>query len=184
MTQRNQVRIIAGKWRSRKVSFADASGLRPTTDRVRETLFNWLMNDVRGRVCLDLFAGSGILALEALSRGAASCVVVDSNTQAIAQIKENANTLEAGELQAYCQDALAFIRAGQQAFDLVFLDPPFSSDVLQKSIDALSDSSCLAKGALIYCEHALDKSINVPETWQNVRKKETKTLSYSLWKLP
>ena len=121
----SQLRIIGGQWRGRKLAFTPEDGLRPTADRVRETLFNWLAADIHGARCLDLFAGSGALGLEALSRGAAHCDFVDHSSRACRQIETHLALLEAAD-RGHCHPVGAepFLRGAQQAYDIVFLDPP------------------------------------------------------------
>ena len=124
-TRRNTVRIIGGQWRSRILEFPDAADLRPTPDRVRETLFNWLGQDLGGAACLDLFAGSGALGFEALSRGAASAVMVEKDSAALRALRENAGKLGASNLTVVRGDALEFARETRSRFDVVFVDPPY-----------------------------------------------------------
>jgi 16S rRNA (guanine966-N2)-methyltransferase len=124
-TRRNTVRIIGGSWRSRILEFPDAADLRPTPDRVRETLFNWLGQDLSGLACLDLFAGSGALGFEALSRGAASCVMVEKDAAALRALRDNAQKLGARNLTVVRGDALEFARETRAPFDVVFVDPPY-----------------------------------------------------------
>jgi 16S rRNA (guanine966-N2)-methyltransferase len=124
-TRRNTVRIIGGSWRSRILEFPDAEDLRPTPDRVRETLFNWLGQDLSGLACLDLFAGSGALGFEALSRGAASCVMVEKDAAALRALRDNAQKLGARNLTVVRGDALEFARETRAPFDVVFVDPPY-----------------------------------------------------------
>jgi 16S rRNA (guanine966-N2)-methyltransferase len=164
-----EVRIIAGKWRSRKLGFPDAPGLRPTPDRVRETLFNWLGHDLSGFRCLDLYAGSGALGFEALSRGAESVVMVERNFQAVRALEQNAAILAAEGLRIVQADALEFLRRSSQMgfqaeprsnvveqgpngarFDVIFLDPPFSDGVTQEVLQCLPP--LLATGAWVYIE--------------------------------
>jgi len=124
-TRPNTVRIVGGLWRSRILEFPDVEGLRPTPDRVRETVFNWLGQDLTGLSCLDLFAGSGALGFEALSRGAASVVMVEKNPAALAALRENARKLAAANLTVVRGDALEFARGARSRFDVVFVDPPY-----------------------------------------------------------
>jgi len=124
-TKANTVRIIGGVWRSRILKFPDAVDLRPTPDRVRETLFNWLGANLAGAACLDLFAGSGALGFEALSRGAGSVVMVENNTVALRALRENATKLSAGNAIIVRGDALEFARGARSRFDVVFVDPPY-----------------------------------------------------------
>lgn len=156
MAKSNQVRIIGGAWRSRRISFPDREGLRPSADRVRETLFNWLGQDLAGQCCLDLFAGSGALGFEALSRGAASVVMVEKNRSVCAALRSNAGLLGAKNLQLHCADALEFATAAQAdaaaRFDLVFLDPPFRSTLLAQALPRLVP--LLRPGARVYVEGA------------------------------
>jgi 16S rRNA (guanine966-N2)-methyltransferase len=152
----NQVRIIGGDWRSRRISFPDHQGLRPSADRVRETLFNWLGQELRGLACLDLFAGSGALGFEALSRGADAVVMVESSRRVCEALRRNAELLGAKNLQLHCADALEFATAaaGQETarFDLVFLDPPFGSTLLAQALPRIVP--LLKPGARVYVEDA------------------------------
>ena len=122
-------RIIGGKWRGRKIKFDDAEGLRPTTDRIRETVFNWLQPYVRQSFCLDCFAGSGVLGFEALSRGAQQVIFIEQNVQTVKKIKQNITALKAEQASVIRQDALSWLQSAQRnnELDLVFLDPPFHS---------------------------------------------------------
>ena len=143
--QTNQLRIIGGVWRGRKLDFPSIPGLRPTPDRVRETVFNWLQFDVVGSRCLDLFAGSGALGVEALSRGASVVTFIDEQSSVIAAIKSNMNVLAANDVRCLTADALSYLRNSnsENKFDIVFCDPPFQQDFLPKIIDALSTSGLL-----------------------------------------
>jgi len=147
----NRVRIIAGDWRSRLLKFPDVSGLRPTTDKGRETLFNWLGQYMYDYSCLDLFSGSGALGFEALSRGAAYVVMVEKQQRVFDFLAENAKVLGAGSrLTLIHQDALDFLHTSKQRFDLVFLDPPFGYGLLDR---VLPDVVKLIKpGGLVYVE--------------------------------
>ena len=146
-----QVRIIGGQWRSRILRFAPVPGLRPTPDRVRETLFNWLGQDLTGLCCLDLFAGSGALGLEALSRNAREVVFVERDARVRAALAAAALSLGAGtRARIGAGDALQFLRSADTAFDLIFLDPPFNQDLLDSLWPAISERA--APGARIYIE--------------------------------
>ena len=150
----NQVRIIGGQWRGRKLSFPDADGLRPTADRVRETLFNWLAGHIAGSRCLDLFAGSGALGFEALSRGASHCCFVDQNTAVLKQIQANCELLDATAKSEFLfADASKTIDVAD-TFDIVFLDPPFKGPALEACLDWLLKSPLLKSDSLIYIETA------------------------------
>jgi 16S rRNA (guanine966-N2)-methyltransferase len=152
----NQVRIIGGEWRSRRIIFPDRDGLRPSADRVRETLFNWLGQNLGGQCCLDLFAGSGALGFEALSRDAASVVMVEKSRSVCEALRRNADALGAKNLQLHCADALEFATAAAldaaARFDLVFLDPPFHSTLLAQALPRLVP--LLRPGARVYLESA------------------------------
>jgi len=152
----NQVRIIGGQWRSRRISFPDHEGLRPSADRVRETLFNWLGQDLGGALCLDLFAGSGALGFEALSRGASRVVMVDRSRRACEALRRNALLLAAKNLQVHCADALEFATAAATdaaaRYDVVFLDPPFGSTLLEQVLPRVAP--LLRPGARVYIESA------------------------------
>jgi 16S rRNA (guanine(966)-N(2))-methyltransferase RsmD len=160
-TRRNTVRIIGGLWRSRILEFPDAEDLRPTPDRVRETLFNWLGQDLSGMACLDLFAGSGALGFEALSRGAASVVMVEKDAAALRALRENASKLGAGNLTVVRGDALEFARETRSRFDVVFVDPPYRLG-LQAAALALV-RRLLAQHGRVYVESA--SAFEPPRGW-------------------
>lgn len=180
----NKVRIIAGRWRGRKLSFPDAQGLRPTPDRIRETLFNWLQPVLPGARCLDLFAGSGALGFEAASRGAAQVVMVDSAPEVVRALRANAERLSASSLQIKRQDAAACLAGVSAPFDVVFLDPPFSNPaVLLQSITGLSVPGRLADGAWIYVEApAADAGPPVPAGWAPEKQKQAGQVAYRLYR--
>ena len=148
----NTLRIIGGAWRGRRIRFPGLKGLRPTPDRVRETLFNWLAADVAGSRCLDLFAGSGALGLEALSRGAASVTFVERKREAADRLRETVTQLAPGRATVLHADALAWLGGTPQPFDIVFLDPPFDSGLLPAAMRALESSGWLLPAARIYLE--------------------------------
>lgn len=178
---RQQLRIIGGHWRGRRLDFADLPGLRPTPDRVRETLFNWLQGVIQGSHCLDLFAGSGALGLEAASRGAARVVAVDSNVQVYRQLCAHAERLQCPTYAPTHQDALAYLELGSDGFDIVFLDPPFKQGLLQQSIDRLAQSGWLKPGAYIYLEAEVDlPAPRLPDDWTLLRSKQAGAVAYAL----
>jgi len=179
--QTNQLRIIGGTHRGRKLNFPDVAGLRPTSDRIRETLFNWLQADVIGAKCLDLFAGSGALGFEALSRGAAYVHFIDTHQQVISQLKANAKTLGVDNCGFWQSDAISFLnQAQQEKFELVFLDPPFQKDFLPQCIQALENSSALQIGTKIYIEMEKSAQITLPENWQILKNKKAGQVNYTL----
>ncbi|MDH5301574.1 MAG: 16S rRNA (guanine(966)-N(2))-methyltransferase RsmD [Gammaproteobacteria bacterium] len=177
----NQLRIIAGQWRGRKLNFPDGEGLRPTIDRVRETLFNWLRGDVAGARCLDLFSGSGALGLEALSHGAAQCTFVEKNSVAVASLKANLALLKCDVGSVVAQDAFEFLARQSRPFDLIFLDPPFGQSLLQRSIDEIAQRQLLSPTGLIYLESELDlTALTLPVNWELVRHKKAGQSHYGL----
>jgi 16S rRNA (guanine966-N2)-methyltransferase len=177
----NTLRIIGGQWRGRKLRFADGEGLRPTTDRVRETLFNWLQPLIHGARCLDLFAGSGALGLEALSRGAGEVIFVETNPRAIGALRENLALLEAENGRVQPGDALLFLRGPARPFDVVFLDPPFHRDLLTPALKLLDEGGWLAAGAHIYIElEAEGGEPGLPAGWELLRSKRAGQVAYHL----
>ncbi len=158
---RNKVRIIGGEWRSRQLQFPDATDLRPTPDSVRETVFNWLGQRLDGKVCLDLFAGSGALGFEALSRGAAQVVMVEKSKRVLEALRANATLLRAENLELVCADALKFLAKDIRRFDVIFLDPPYRHEMLPKILPLLPDH--LAADGVVYAE--ADSSLELPAGW-------------------
>ena len=184
MTAKNlgRLRIIAGKWRSRKLVFPSLEYLRPTPDRVRETLFNWLQADVPGSVCLDLFAGSGALGFEAASRGAREVILVEKDRDASAALARNIDILEAGNIQLATDDALRWLQQDNGLYDIVFLDPPYQAGLLSRCCELLESGKNLAENAKIYIEHALgDKGLKLPDNWECVKNKSAGQVSYKLF---
>ena len=178
--QRNQLRIIAGTWRGRKLAFAPVAGLRPTPDRVRETLFNWLGSSVHGARCLDLFAGSGALGLEAASRGAAAVMLVDADPLVVRTLREQASMLVARQVrivQAACE---RYLRGPCEPFDVVFLDPPYRQGVLPGCMELLERRGWLAPGAWIYLEAERGLELTLPANWEPYRSKTTGQVGYHL----
>lgn len=174
----NRVRIIAGQWRGRWLEFPDAAGLRPTPDRVRETLFNWLTPALPGAHCLDLFAGSGALGIEALSRGAASLTLVERNRSVAATLKESMAKIGA-QAELRNEDALAFLAGAPRRFDLIFLDPPFQLGLMPQLLARLPQ--WVTPGALIYLEQpSAAPSPQLPEGWSYQRSKSAGEVGYHL----
>lgn len=179
-----QLRIIGGKHRGRKLPIIEADGLRPTGDRIRETLFNWLAPDIAGARCLDLFAGAGSLGLEALSRGAGFCQMIDMNAQAASQLKTNLGTLKEISAQVDCANSLEWLSQTQaEGFDLVFIDPPFANNLWQQAVEQLASSALLNPNACIYVESPRATSVSVPENWQLHREKSAGQVTYRLYYL-
>ncbi len=177
---RQTVRIIAGQWRSRKIHFPDLVQLRPTPDRVRETLFNWLAPVIAGARCLDLFAGSGALGLEALSRGAAQVVFVDRDADVVAHIRKHATLFKAEHATVIQADALDYLQHCKEQFDIVFLDPPYDAALLLPVSHALEQQGVLREHARIYLE-TRDGTVNeLPANWQLQRSKQAGQVAYHL----
>jgi 16S rRNA (guanine966-N2)-methyltransferase len=180
---RSRLRIIGGEWRGRKLSFPDIPDLRPTPDRVRETLFNWLHDILPGTRCLDLFAGSGALALEALSRGAEQAVMVDQHMAAVAQLKENIQHLKANGARVVQAEALTFLSGPPHSFDVVFLDPPFQSAMIGPCLERLATKDWLAPTAWVYIEADRRTPLPpLPDDWAVLRHKEAGQVGYYLLK--
>ncbi|HET7649464.1 MAG TPA: 16S rRNA (guanine(966)-N(2))-methyltransferase RsmD [Gammaproteobacteria bacterium] len=177
---RNEFRIIGGNWRRRRLPFPPLPGIRPSPDRVRETLFNWLQGWLPGARCLDLFAGSGALGLEALSRGAASCVFVDQERAAIDALRAHVATLQAHGAGLIQADAMVYLSGSAQAFDLVFLDPPFASDLLPRVLARLSTDGWLAPGARVYMECPAGHMPVLPAGWVMLRESRAGNVAYGL----
>ena len=175
------VRIIGGQWRGSKLPVADVSGLRPTSDRVRETLFNWLQATVPGAKVLDLFAGTGALGFEAGSRGAAQVVMIERDPTLAASLRASAERLHAGSIDIVCDDALRWLaRDPGQRFDIVFLDPPFAAGLWQPALAALPQ--WLAVNAWIYVEGPADTAFPVPENCFLHREGRTRDVRYALYR--
>ncbi|MBL4247970.1 16S rRNA (guanine(966)-N(2))-methyltransferase RsmD [Vibrio fluvialis] len=177
-----QVRIISGLWRGRKLPVHDAEGLRPTTDRVKETLFNWLAQDIPHARCLDLFAGSGGLGFESASRQADKVTMLEMNPQAFAQLKANIAALKASNIEAVNTDTLAYLKQPGQAYDVVFIDPPFRQGLLQETVQLLEQNGWLAANAMIYIESEKELPLTeLPESWQLYREKLAGQVCYRLF---
>jgi 16S rRNA (guanine966-N2)-methyltransferase len=158
-THRNRVRIIGGQYRRRLLAFPDTAGLRPTPDRVRETLFNWLGQDLPGWTCLDLFAGSGALGFEAASRGAGRVVMVERERVALEALQRNRTMLGASQIDIQRADSLDWLHGSDERFDLIFLDPPFASGLAEAVLAGLADH--VKSGGYVYVE--LGGTITVPQ---------------------
>lgn len=177
-----RLRIIGGQWRGRRITFPDAPGVRPTPDRVRETVFNWLQPVIAGARCLDLFAGSGALGFEALSRGAAQVVLVDADSRVAAHLREQGAVLQAEGLEVVAAEALQYLDVPAPArFDIVFLDPPFGGGLLGPCCRILEAGGWLAAGARIYLEaEGSLQQLPLPDTWSLVRSKQAGQVGYHL----
>ena len=161
----NRVRIIGGTWRSRAIEFPDADGLRPTANRVRETLFNWLGQTLHDKHCLDLFSGSGALGFEAASRGATEVLMLETQSAAVGGLKTNQKKLAATQCRIVAIDALTFLHRNNQKFDIVFIDPPFASNLMRAVLSKLP--GCLAEAGVAYAEWCVplsDELANIADT--------------------
>lgn len=174
----HRVRIVGGTWRSRLVRFADRPGVRPTPDRVRETVFNWLGQDLTGRCALDLYAGSGALGLEAASRGARSVVLVERDAQTVRALKAACAGLAASQVDVVRADALEFLQSARDQYDVIFLDPPFASAPWGALFERLP--ARLASDGYVYCESAT--ALEAPPGWVVHRAQRAGQVNFALLK--
>jgi 16S rRNA (guanine966-N2)-methyltransferase len=177
-----RLRIVAGKWRSRLLDIADVPGLRPTSERVRETLFNWLAPSIQGARCLDLFAGTGALGFEALSRGATLVIFVENSRRAARAIEKSAQILDAAGAVVHRGDATDYLRdAAPASFDIVFLDPPFADDRLEELCGLVDACGILAPGGRIYLEQdRAQPEAPLPDRWHVLKNKTAGNVRYML----
>lgn len=179
-----EIRIIGGDLRGRKLPVLNADGLRPTSDRVRETLFNWLQFEVPGATCLDLFAGSGALSFEAISRGAKQAVLLELNSANAKQLKQNTQTLKLTNMTVEQTDSLAWLsQQACQTYDVVFIDPPFHKGLMQETVDLLFKNGYLHDHSWLYIEQ--ENSLEWPdlsEGWDCYREKKTSQVKFGLFR--
>src|SRR5690554_565436 len=180
-----ELRIIGGDWRSRKLRFPDAGGVRPTPARTRETLFNWLSLHIAGSDCLDLFAGSGALGLEALSRGAGQATLVDNNTALAAALRGNLRLLGSEAGTVICANVDTYLsQRSRHPFDIIFMDPPFHQGWLTTLIPLLNTQGWVKPGGWVYVEHESDlPSPAAPANWQLHRQKTAGQVTYCLYRV-
>ena len=175
------MRIIAGRWRSRRLPVAAAGKLRPTPDRVRETLFNWLGTGIEGTRCLDLFAGTGALGFEAASRGAKAVVMVERDRSIAAALVRAARTLGADNVEVECADGLGWVPPAGVRFDIVFLDPPWSGPPPETALARLVRADALAAGCMAYIETDRGPAdIELPPGWRFLRTRRAGRVGYHL----
>ncbi len=174
----NTVRISAGEWRSRLLKFPDVDGLRPTPDRVRQTVFNWLGQELHGLSCLDLFAGTGVMGFEALSRGATNVVLIEKSRLAYQALVDNKTALKATNAQVLNLDALQFLKQNQQVFDVIFVDPPYHQGLLDQVLPLIK--TALSEGGLIYVEAEFALTDNAD--WQVYKSGKAGNVFYHLLK--
>ncbi|WP_230347810.1 16S rRNA (guanine(966)-N(2))-methyltransferase RsmD [Methylobacillus methanolivorans] len=179
MAASNRVRISGGEWRSRLLSFPDVAGLRPTPDRVRQTVFNWLGQDMHGRRCLDLFAGTGVMGFEALSRGASAVVLVEKSPAAAKFLQQNKTLLKAEQARVLAQDATQFLAQNREQFDVIFVDPPYQQGWIPKLLPHLA--AHLAEDGLVYIEAEFE--LHDDEHWQVIKHGKAGNVFYHLLKL-
>ena len=180
------IRIISGQFRGRKLPVKDVQGLRPTTDRIKETVFNWLMQDTRDAKVLDCFAGSGGLGFEALSRFALSARFLEMDKLAANQLQTNIDTLKLTNAEVICTDSLLYLsnNTQQQQFNLVFIDPPFRQGLAQKCCDLLTENDWLSKNALIYVEVESEMpALQTPSNWLLIKEKAAGQVLSRLYEL-
>ena len=185
MAARGRIRIIGGRWRRRLLAVPDARGLRPTPDRVRETLFNWLAPDLPGARCLDLFAGTGALGFEAASRGASRVVMVERDARIAEHLREQARVLQAESVSIECADALAWIERCRHRFDVAFLDPPFGALDPCALLERLHGTGILSPQARVYLEcPETAGEVVFPEGWSCLRTRRAGRVRYHLAATP
>ena len=178
----SSLRIIGGRWRGRRIEFSAEPGLRPTPDRVRETLFNWLQGYLEGSCCLDLFAGSGALSLEALSRGASLVTAVDQSAPALKAIQANLHRFGGEGAEFIRADVLSWLRSARGQYHIAFIDAPFASGLVTPCIHGLDHAGLLAPGALVYIEQAANLAApEVPAGWTLHREKKAGGVGFRLY---
>lgn len=181
-TAAQQLRIIGGQWRGRKLSFPSIEGLRPTGDRIRETLFNWIAADLPGATCLDLFSGSGALGIESLSRGARQITLLEKSREGAQQLRTNLSLLGTENASVYEGDSLQWLKQSVHTrFDVAFIDPPFAAELWQQTFALLDGHQWLNAGAAIYVEAPRQQVLEVPNDWQLHREKKAGDVCYRLY---
>lgn len=176
---RQGIRIIGGKYRGKKLVVPDSEGLRPTSDRMRETLFNWLMHEIVGARCLDAFAGSGALGFEAFSRGAREVIMLEHCARVAASLRKTAAELGTG-IRVHHRDALQYLEREKQPYDIVFLDPPFALNCWDKCLHTLVNYHLLAPGARVFLESPYELSLDASQ-WQCLKCKKAGNVVYALY---
>lgn len=177
---KQEIRIIGGLYRGKKLHFPNVEGLRPTPDRVRETLFNWLMHDIKDARCLDAFSGSGALGLEAFSRGAARVVFIEESPTAYANLQRIITAFNNPALTLLRTDARLYLQQSTEQFDIIFLDPPFSLNYIPQCIAAITQNNLLVPGGLVYLESST--LINMDEKqWRQIKLKKAGQVMYGLY---
>lgn len=178
---KQEIRIIGGTYRGKKLQFPAVEGLRPTPDRVRETLFNWLMHHIRDARCLDAFAGSGALGFEAFSRGAANVVFVEQSPAACSNLQKIIKEFNQPNLRLIRADTRLYLKESPDVFDIIFLDPPFAENYLPQCLGDLAKNDLLVSGGLVYIESGAALSINENQ-WEQIKLKQAGQVTYGLFK--
>ena len=182
--KKNSLRIIGGIWRSRRIQFAEHPEIRPTPDRVRETLFNWIASSINNAVCLDLFAGSGALGFEAASRGAKQVILIEKDKACIEMLENQRQLLKAEQIEILPQDALTYLQQTDNKFNLVFLDPPFKSELLSQSLQVLIERNLLRDHGFVYIEiPAKANTIQAMQGLECVHEKTAGQVKYTLFQM-
>ncbi|RUR18012.1 16S rRNA (guanine(966)-N(2))-methyltransferase RsmD [Legionella sp. km535] len=178
---KHSIRIIGGQFRGKKIQFPDVEGLRPTPDRVRETLFNWLMMDIKEARCLDAFAGSGALGLEAFSRGASEVVFIEQSPLAHASLRQIIAHFNHPALKLVKADTLSYLQHCTQQFDIIFLDPPFAKNYIPQCIQIIHQKQLLPQGGLVYIESPTAIELD-EQHWQQLKLKQAGQVLFGLFK--
>jgi 16S rRNA (guanine966-N2)-methyltransferase len=178
---KQEIRIIGGQYRGKKLHFPAVEGLRPTPNRIRETLFNWLMHDIKGARCLDAFAGSGALGFEAFSRGASQVVFLENSCKVHTHLEKIIRSFNNSILKLIQTDTREYLQTSKEHFDIIFLDPPFALNYLPQCIEYLSKNNLLVSGGLIYVESATEINLNELQ-WQQIKLKKAGQVFYGLFK--
>lgn len=174
------IRIIGGLYRGKKIHFPEVEGLRPTPDRVRETLFNWLMNDIKNARCLDAFAGSGVLGLEAYSRGASQVVFIEQSPKAHASLQKIIHQFDSSNLKLIKTDTLNYLKQNTEQFDIIFLDPPYALNYISQCLDYIVKNNLLSHGGLIYIESSTPIELKA-DYWKQLKLKQAGQVIYGLF---
>ncbi|MGC1182153.1 16S rRNA (guanine(966)-N(2))-methyltransferase RsmD [Legionella sp.] len=177
---KQEIRIIGGQYRGKKLHFPNVEGLRPTPDRVRETVFNWLMHDVRNALCLDAFAGSGALGLEAFSRGAAQVTFIEKSSPTHANLKKIILSFNNPILKLIKTDACTYLQNSNEQFDIIFLDPPFAQNYLPQCIAHIAQNNLLIQGGLLYLESPTTITLE-DKQWRQIKFKQSGQVFYGLF---
>ncbi|MDP6291836.1 MAG: 16S rRNA (guanine(966)-N(2))-methyltransferase RsmD [Arenicellales bacterium] len=181
--QHGRLRIIAGRWKRRTLHFRGGQDLRPTPDAVRETLFNWLAPVIEGTACLDLFAGSGVLGLEAVSRGAASVTLVEQRSFTCEQLEKSVRLLGANNVTVQCADALDWLDHCRQRYDIIFVDPPYDKGLAARSLRRLARYGIAKENSLVYVETARNDQLMLPDGWSEWRSRQASEVNYRLYRV-